>query len=335
MKSFFLFLGLLCAMLAGTPEAQAAKRIKIAYTNFPEHPQGVAFAMFKKELEARSNGAFKVDLIDSGKYGNPDSIVKGLQMNVLQIGAESTSNFSVFDPRLMLFDIPYLFPSYEAADLVLDGPVGKELGRGLEKNGCINLGYMEIGFRQIFSSRPVATLEEGRGLKIRVTPSRMHIAIIKALGMNPTPMAWGEVFTGLQQHTVEGIDVDINLGWFWRFYEVTSHVTLSRHFYTPHMVLISKRFLASLTPEEQQLIRDVMSECIREQRKLSRQNEQVFLEKFQSEWGMTIHDLSAGERKRWMEATSKVPDEFKDAVPPALLEQVRETFRQAGMDQKS
>ena len=126
--SLILALGPLC------PAAQAGpKVIKIAFTNFPEHPQGQAFALFKKELEARSNGAFKVELIGSGKFGNPESIVQGLQMGVLQIGAESTSNFSVFDPRLMLFDMPYLIPSYTAADLILDGPIGKKLAAGLEK----------------------------------------------------------------------------------------------------------------------------------------------------------------------------------------------------------
>lgn len=316
------------------PEVWAQKNIKIAYTNFPEHPQGVAFAKFKELLEARSKGAFKVDLIGSGKYGNPDSIVKGLQMGVLQIGAESTSNFSVFDQRLMLFDMPYLFPSYEAADLVLDGPVGKELGSSLEKNGCMNMGYMELGFRQLFSNRPVQSLAQAAGLKVRATPSKAHIAILRSLGMNPTPMAWGEVFTGLQQKTVEGIDVDINLGWFWRFYEVTKNVTLSRHFYTPHMVLMSKRFWATLSAEEQKLISETMAECIADQRKLSRSNETMFLSKMQSEWGMKVIDLTAQERQHWIDSTTKVPAEFKEMVPAQLIESVISTFKKAGMYNK-
>ena len=328
-------LAVLCAfalVLGCVPgAAQAAKTIKIAYTNIPEHPQGVAFAKFKALLDERSNGKFKVDLIDSGKYGNPDSIVKGLQMGVLQIGAESTSNFSVFDQRLMLFDMPYLFPSYEAADLILDGEVGKELSKGLEKNGCLNMGYMELGFRQLFSNKPVKTLEDAKGLKVRATPSKAHIAILRSLGMNPTPMAWGEVFTGLQQKTVDGIDVDINLGWFWRFYEVTKYMTLSRHFYTPHMVLISKRFWSTLSAEDQKMISEIMTQCIQEQRQLSRQNEVEFLEKMQKDCGMTILDLTDQERDRWIRSSKDVPQEFKDMIPPALIEQVLATFRDAGL----
>ena len=255
-------------------------------------------------------------------------------MGVLQIGAESTSNFSVFDQRLMLFDMPYLFPSYEAVDLILDGPVGKELGQGLEKNGCLNMGYMELGFRQLFSTRPIKSLDEAAGLKVRATPSKAHIAILRSLGMNPTPMAWGEVFTGLQQKTVEGIDVDINLGWFWRFYEVTKYVTLSRHFYTPHMVLMSKKFWNTLTLEEQALISEVMTNCIAEQRQLSRNNEADFLAHMQSKWGMQVLDVSEQERARWIDSSSNVPEEFKNMVPPDLIKATIKTFNDAGILKK-
>ncbi len=321
----------LCLTISSPLNASAAKTIKIAYTNFPEHPQGVAFAKFKERLEARSNNAFKVDLIGSGKYGNPDSIVKGLQMGVLQIGAESTSNFSVFDQRLMLFDMPYLVPNYEAAELLLNSDIGKELSKGLEKNGCLPMGYMELGFRHTFSTSEINNLEEAKGLKIRATPSKIHIATLRSLGMNPTPMAWGEVITGLQQKTVDGIDIDINLGWFWRFFEVTKNLTLSGHIYTPHLVLMSKRFWNSLTPEEQKLVSETMNECLVEQRQLSRSNEAAFLEKFQSEYGMKIIELSDTEKARWIKSSKDVPAEFKDTVAPALIDSVVDLFEKENM----
>ena len=320
---------LLCA--GAWSEASAAKVIKIAFTNFPEHPQGEAFALFKKEVEERSKGAFKVELIGSGKYGNPESIVQGLQMGVLQIGAESTSNFSVFAPRLMLFDMPYLIPSYEAADLVLDGPIGRELAKSLEKNGCLGMGFMELGFRQLFSIRPVATLEDNKGLKVRATPSKAHIAILRSLGMNPTPLAWGEVYTALQQKTVDGIDVDLNLGWFWRFSEITDNLTLSGHFYTPHLVLISKRFFNSLNPEEQALITEAMNKAIAFERQRSRDNEKAFIAKFKSEFGMKVIELSPEERARWIAAARAVPLQFKDAVPLELVRDVVEAIDKAGL----
>ncbi|RRD69947.1 MULTISPECIES: TRAP transporter substrate-binding protein [unclassified Desulfovibrio] len=323
-------IGLAAASLCPTVQA-APKVIKIAFSNFPDHPQGQAFALFKKEMESRSKGAFKVELIDSGKFGNPESIVQGLQMGVLQIGAESTSNFSQFNPHLMLFDMPYLIPSYEAADLVLDGPVGTRLAAGLEKNGCLGLGYMELGFRNVFSIRPVRSLEDNKGLKIRATPSKAHIAILRSLGMSPTPMAWGEVYTALQQKTIDGIDVDLNLGWFWRFSEITRHLTLSRHFYTPHLVLISKRFWDALSPDDQELIKTVMKEAIVFERAKSRANEKDFIVRLKSELGMEIIELSPQELRRWMDAAHAVPLEFSKSVPTELVQSVISTIKDAGL----
>ena len=200
----FRLLSLSCLMVVMLASVGfAATVIKIAHPNVPSHPEGQAFELFKSDLEKRSNGAFKVQIYDSSKYGNFDAVVQGLQMGVLQMGADATNNFSVFNPKLMMFDMPFLIPDYESSDQITDGPLGQELANALEKNNIMGLGYIEIGFRNIFSSRPVRTLEDARDLKIRSTHSKAHIAILKALGMNPTPVAWGEVYTALQQKTVD------------------------------------------------------------------------------------------------------------------------------------
>lgn len=323
MKAIRTLLCVLCCLLFfAVGDAWAVKTIKLAFSNFPEHPQGQAFEKFKQDLERRSNGAFKVELISSGKFGNPEAIIQGLQMGVLQMGAESTSNFSVFAPSLMLFDMPYLIPDYEAADRVLDGPVGKKLAASLEKKGCRGLGFMELGFRQLFSTRPVENLADNKGLKVRATPSKAHIAILRSLGMSPTPMAWGEVYTALQQKTIDAIDVDLNLGWFWRFPDIARNLTLSRHFYTPHLVLVSERFWQGLTPAEQQLIQECMDEALAFQRARSRANEVEFVELLQKEKGVKVIELDPEEQKAWREAAAGVPAEFRDAVPAELLEEV-------------
>lgn len=319
----------ICLLLGQTPEAFAVKTIKIAFSNIPDHPQGQAFAKFKKDLEEKSNGEFKVELIDSGKFGNPDSIVQGLQMGTLQMGAESTSNFSVFAPQLMLFDMPYLIPDYESADVILDGPIGQDLAKSLEKNGCKGLGFMELGFRQLFSTRPVHNLADNKGLKVRATPSKAHIAILRSLGMNPTPMAWGEVYTALQQKTIDAIDVDMNLGWFWRFPEIAKFLTLSKHFYTPHLVLMSQRFWNTLSQEEQKLIQETMQDAIAFERAKSRANENEFIEKIKNDPVMEVIELSPEEMQAWQKAASVVPGEFSKTISPELLKRVSDSIAAA------
>ena len=149
--------------------------------------------------------------------------------------------------------------------------------------------------------------------------------------MSPTPMAWGEVYTALQQKTIDGIDVDLNLGWFWRFPEITRYLTLSRHFYTPHLVLISKRFWKSLSAEEQALVTTVMDEAIAFERAKSRANEEDFIVRLKSEQGMEIIELPPQELRRWMDAAHDVPLEFRQAVPTELVRSVITTIRDAGL----
>lgn len=229
--------------------------IKIAHPNVAQHPMGQAVEKFKALLEERSNGEFRIDIYDSSKFGNFDSVVQGLQYGMLQMGLAATPNLSPFSDAFLLFDLPFLFPDYESTDLITDGPIGKNAAKGLESTGIIGLGYIEIGFRNLWNNqRKVETLEDAKGLKIRSTPSKVHIETLKALGMNPTPVSWGEVYTALQQKTVDGIDIDLNLAWYANFPEVNNHVTIVKSIYTPHLWMASKKFLDTLSEEHRTLI---------------------------------------------------------------------------------
>lgn len=307
--------------------AHAAMTIKLAHPNVPATPMGQAYELFKEDLEKRSNGFFKVQIFDSSKYGNFDAVVQGISMGVLQMGSDGIGNFSVFNDELMIFDMPYLFPSYEKCDLVEDGPIGQELAKSLEKNGIIGLGYIDIGYKHIFSSRPVRTLEDAKDLKIRSTHSKAHIAVLQALGMNPTPIAWGEVYTTLQQGTVDGIDIDLNLGYFNKFHEITKYVTLTGTVYTPHLVLFSKRTWEKLTPEQQGWVMESFKVMQAFERKTNRENEEKIIAKMK-ELGVEVIELTPEEKARWVEATKSVYDKFADQINQEQLKAVQKLVQE-------
>ncbi len=313
--------------LWNSPAAAKEIVIKLAHPNVPQHPMGEGYELFKADLEKRSGGVFRVDIYDSSKYGNFDAVVQGLQMGVLQMGSDACNNFSVFNPQLMFLDMPFIIPSYEAADRITDGPIGKKLASALEKNGILGLGYIDIGFRQVFSSRPIRKLEDAKGLKIRATHSKAHIAILKALGMNPTPVAWGEVYTALQQKTVDAIDIDLNLAWFNKFPEITKYVTLTRSFYSGHLVLVSKPFWEKLSPQEQTWINESFAVMQKFERNKIRSNESMIIQKIKETGGEVI-ELSPEERARWIKATEEVAPAFAYAVPPELIEEMRKTVQE-------
>lgn len=305
--------------------------IKLAHPNVPEHPMGQAFEHFKKLVEERSNGEITVDIYDSSKFGNFDSVVQGLQSGLLQMGSASTPNLAPFSKDFLIFDMPFLIPSYEAADLITDGEIGQNAADALESTGILGLGYIEIGFRHNFNNtRSVEQLSDMDGLKIRSTPSKAHISTLEALGANPTPIAWSEVYTALQQQTVDGIDIDLNLAWFNNFHEVTDNLTLVGSLYSPHLVMASKVWFEGLSPERQELITTAFEEMQEFERNLIRENEEEILGKMK-EKGMTVVELTEDERAKWEEATQPVIEEFSDQIGPELIEKARKTIAEAGM----
>lgn len=297
--------------------------IKLAHPNVPTHPMGQAFIKFKEDLEKKSNGRFKVDIYDSSKWGNYDQVVQGLQTNMLQMGSDSTPNLQPFSDDFLIFDMPFLFPSYESADKITDGEIGKRMAKSLESSNIMGLGFIEIGFRHVFNGKkPVATLEDYQGLKIRSTASKAHIATLKSLGANPTPIAWGECYTSLQQGTVDGIDIDLNLGYFNKFHEVQGNLTLVGSLYSPHLVMISKVFFEGLSPEDQKLVKETFEEMKLYERNLIRSNEKMIVEKIK-ESGVKVIELSDEERAKWAEASKGVYEQFQDKVSKEYVEEVR------------
>lgn len=317
---------ILLTMLVVPLASAAPTVIKIAHPNVPQHPMGQCFEKFKELVEKRSEGQFRVDIYDSSKYGNFDSVVQGLQMNMLQMGSASTPNLSPFSDSFLIYDLPFLFPDYESTDLITDGPIGKKAAKALEPSGIIGLGYIEIGFRNLWNNqKTVETMADAKGLKIRSTPSKAHIATLKALGMNPTPISWGEVYTALQQKTVDGIDIDLNLAWYNNFPEVNSNVTIVKSLYSPHLVMMSQKFLSGLSTENKKMILDTFEEVKLYERKLIREGEKEIMAKL-ADKGVNVTILDEEERQKWAEATSSVYEQFEDRIGKDLIEEVKATI---------
>ena len=247
-----LFKAMLCSvaalsLLLPAAHAQAAPTVvKIALTQPTGHPTtDLIRGQFKKTIEEKTNGRFRIDVFDNYSFGNFEAVVQGLQFGMLQFAQESPSNLSIYDPKLMIFDLPYLMPDYDAVNILLDGKVGKELSRSLEKIGIKGMGWIALGTRFYWMNKPFHTMAEAKSMKIRATASKVHISMTKAFGMNPTPMAWSETFTALQQGTVAGVDVDIHSAVSANLHEVAPHLVLSGHFYTPHLFMASAKFMDS------------------------------------------------------------------------------------------
>ena len=329
-KHFCCAAALLGLLLPGQSLAADPIVVKIALTQPAGHPTTQLISgMFKETIEKETNGRYRIDIFDNYSFGNFEAVVQGLQFGMLQFAQESPSNLSIYNPQLMVFDLPFLMPDYDAVNLVLDGPVGKKLATSLEKIGIEGMGWIALGTRHYWMRKPFTTLEEAKGMKIRATASKLHIGMTKAFGMNPTPMAWSETFTAIQQGTVDGVDVDIHSALSANLQEVGKYPVLTGHFYTPHLFMASKKFMDSLSPADRKIFEDTFAKVQKLQRVAIHEGEQKLIAKMKAD-GVKVIELSPAERAKFMERGKAIWNDFPKQVPASLIQEIMDTYKAAG-----
>ncbi|WP_303799507.1 TRAP transporter substrate-binding protein [Alicyclobacillus macrosporangiidus] len=265
---------------------------------------------FQQLVDQYTHGSVKVQLFPSGQLGNDLTMTQQLQSGALEATIPSTSPISTILPDFALFDLPFLFKDAKVADTVLDGPVGQDILKELPDKGLVGLAYWENGFRDLTNSKhPIKTLADLQGIKLRVMQTPVHIAFWKALGANPTPMSFDQVFNALQQHVIDAQENPIQTIYTQKFYEVQKYVTLSHHVYTPFVFLVSKIWWDKLTPDQQQAIQKAAVEAGQYQRQLNRDEAQQDLDQLKAK-GMEVDSLSDSEREQWKQKIQPVYDEF-------------------------
>lgn len=270
-----------------------ARTIKFGHFGSPNTPfdQGVQF--FAHKLEEISGGKLKVVDYPSGQLGNEAQEIGALQGGLQEMLSTSSTNLVKYNPRFKLIDIPFAFPDDAATDRVLLGPVGQEMLDGLKGSGMVGLGYMDNGFRDLSNSkRPIATLADFKGLNFRVLGSPVFIDLFKALGANPVPMPFSEVYSALETGTVDGQDNPLVTVRDLKFYEVQKYLTPSKHAYSALPILISEPFWNSLSDLERSQIKEAVVATEAENRRLMRDTYTKALEFLGTEGKLQISTFS-------------------------------------------
>nr|BFE97266.1 hypothetical protein GCM10020185_78020 [Pseudomonas brassicacearum subsp. brassicacearum] len=197
--------GLLLGSVVSHADEIRERTLRFAFQNVKEHPQGQGAQKFADLLSEKSGGKIKVRLFPGGTLGGDVQTVSALQGGTLDITVLNSGILAAQAPDYAMLDFPFLFNNVEEAHAVIDGPVGQKLAAQLDSKGLVGLGYWDLGFRNLTNSKhPVTKLEDMQGLKIRVIQSPIYLETFSALGANPVPMAFPEVYTGLEQHTIDG-----------------------------------------------------------------------------------------------------------------------------------
>jgi tripartite ATP-independent transporter DctP family solute receptor len=271
---------LLSASPAGT--VLAAEIITLGVVTKPGAAQNVAAEKFKELLEGRS--AYKVTIYDSGQLGTEVEILKSIQEGKTHMGIVTSGPFDQFAPEARVVDYPYLFADYRQADAILEGPLGGEVLTSLEKAGFKGLSFSENGFRHVTNSkRPVHTVDDVSGLKIRVMESALHKALWDIFGAKPVPIGdLNKVVAELESGAVDGQENPLSAIWLDDFYKGQKYLSLTGHVYSSHIGVAALKWFRSLPERDRNLIGRCMVEAARYQRLWSRRNEGDFLVKIKA-----------------------------------------------------
>ena len=233
------------------------KTIKFTTQNPKGHPLVMGMEKFAEIVQAKSGGKIKVNLFPGGVLGGDAPVVSALQGGTIEMASMNSGILASQVKDFEVYDFPFMFASSKEADAVVDGPFGKKMHAKLEPKGLVGLTYWELGFRQITNSkRAINKVEDAEGLKLRVIPNAINVDWVKALGANPTPLAFPEVYAALEQKAIDGQENPLTVIAANKFFEVQKYATLTNHQYNPQSVLISKKFWDTLSAAEKQIVQD-------------------------------------------------------------------------------
>lgn len=267
MKKLF-FILFVVSFLHSCKKNSNVKTMYLAHTLPQTHPVHKGIVEFKKALEEKSHGKIKIKIFPDAQLGSEREVLELLQIGSVAVTKVSAATLSNFVPEYKVLGIPYLFRDKKHMFSVLEGDVGKSILEKGEKFWLRGLCYYDAGSRSFYTSKKaIRTPEDLKGLKIRVMNNQMAINMVNALGGSATPMAYGELYTAIQQGVVDGAENNPPSFVSSNHYEISKYYTLDQHSSVPDVLLISTKFWEKLSLEEKVWVQDAANESAQKQKK--------------------------------------------------------------------
>ena len=313
---------------AETPKE--VKTIKIAHGASESYHMHRAWVKFKEELEKTGN--FKVEIYPSSQFGNDAEMVESVKTGDLTMATPPSSFLTDEAPEMALIELPYIFPSRQAAIDTLAGEWGQSQLKKLEGSGMIGLGYLENGLRHLTNSRrPVRTPEDIKGLKLRTMQVPAHVYLWNSLGATAEGAPFAELYTNLSTKVFDGQENPIAHIYSQKFYEVQNYMTLTGHVYTAYAPVMSLDFWKSLTPEEQKQITDTFEVARQYQLSLIDQEESKQLEEIKNNktYPTEVTELTPTEMQKFVDAAKATLDHYRTELGAETYDKFIEAIKNA------
>src|SRR6056297_826574 len=310
------------ALVALGLPALAQTEIKIGYALATDSHYGVAARKFEEVVLAETGDQFDFTHFPSSGLGGEREVIEGLQIGTVEATIVSSGTLANFVPDTGVFDIPFLFRDLDHARAVLDGPIGQDILAKFDAVGLHGLAWGEQGFRHITNNRnPIETPADVEGLKIRTMENPVHLKAFNAMGAAPTPMAWPEVISSLQQGVIDGQENPLSVIVSVKLDEVQEYLTLSGHVYSPAMLLVSKPFWDGLSDDQKAAMEKAASEAVTAMRGFVDDVETSGVETLK-ERGMKVGELSAEQKAEFQAAIQSAYEGYYETYDKALIDAI-------------
>ncbi|MDO5757135.1 MAG: TRAP transporter substrate-binding protein [Rhodobacterales bacterium] len=283
-----------------------------------------AATKFRDLVAERTDGAVTIEIFPNATLGDERTLLEGMQIGTVDMGLITNGPVSNFLEDMAVFELPFLFPSSQAAYAVLDGEIGQELLDRLEEVNLKGLAYAERGFRNLTNSeRPVNTPADMKGMRIRVMENPVYIDTFRELGADAIPMAWTEALTAMQQGTIDGQENPVNVVHSFKLSETQTNMTMTRHSYAPAIFVMGLPVWQKLPEDVQGIIKEAAQEAAVYERALNAEEQEAQMQALRDA-GMTINDNA--DQAAFAEAVTPVYEKygarFGDYLP-RIQEQIR------------
>ena len=318
--------------VAAVTIANAAEvTLRLGTAVFKSHPAYDGAVKFRDNVRRLTNGAVEVQIFPARQLGDIKELVEGVQFGTIDISITTSSAVADLAPGVTALQLPWLIDSYSHLAKLVQMSEAIALTAPLEKRGVICLAILEGGEHHFISNRTISAMSDFKGLKTRVFPVRLHLDAWRAIGVNPTPMAYGEIYSALETHTLDAVDINISSIFAEKYYEVVKKVTMTGQYFWPEVLLINKKRLEGLKPEYQAAIRQAAKEAIEPQimaAEASEVKDRAALVKL----GVTFDDVSPAMKAEMRKAVEPIYLTYtaKDARIPAFIAAAQRLRPKAG-----
>jgi C4-dicarboxylate-binding protein DctP len=325
------FAALACLAAPGAARAASGPIVlRFSHVVAVDTPKGQAAEFFRRRAAELTGGRVRVEVFPNSSLYKDREEIEALQLGAVQMLAPSLSKFGPLGvTEFEVFDLPFLFSDYDALRRVTQGPVGRALLDKLEARGIVGLAYWDNGFKVFSAQRPLRTPADFRGLRMRIQPSVVLDAQMRALGALPQILPFSDVTPALRAGVVDGAENPVSNLWTQRMHEVQRHVTLTRHGYLGYAIIVNKRWWDGLPGDVRVQLERAMAEATEYANRIAREKNDADLARLRAAGTTAVYDPTAAERLALKRALLPVHAQAEARLGAALLQDV---YRAAGFD---